>query len=290
MVSKHKPITILVTGATSGIGKSTAKVLSDDGCKVFVHGRNEKKAQDACAELGQKSTIPVWGDLSDLKQVRLLSKQIAETAAVFDVVIFNAGVFQKGGLISADGFELDFAVNYLSHLLLAHLFLSQSCLSPQARIIFVSSSAYINGKVDVNNLGKEHLQDPMMAYATSKQLCLMSALELSVRLSKTSMCVNACNPGPTDTALLAEGKNFGWNNSGSSVVKAAHRIKWLASSPELKKTSGYYFNGRKTPNVPKRIRDENITAIIYETSMRLCNANKLLIKKLPDLHIAQTWQ
>jgi len=276
MTIKQKQSTILITGATSGIGYATAKLLSDKGCQVVIHGRDRKTASAACAQINAPElTIPVWGDLASLRQTHLLAKQIKKSAPAFDVVILNAGIFQKGGLLSADGFEMDFAVNYLSQLLLTHLLMLQSCLTPGARIIFVSSSAYINGKVDINNLGEQYLNDPMMAYATSKQLCLIAALELASRLFKTKICVNACNPGPTDTQLLNAGKNYGSQNSGSSLVKAAHRLEWLALDPQLKTASGHYFNGKQTPNVPKRVRDEKITAALYETSMRLCKIRPL---------------
>lgn len=269
-----------MTGATAGIGYATVKLLSDKGCKVIIHGRNEKSARAACKRLNiSRAAVPVWGDLRDLRKVYRLAKQIKEVSASLDVVVLNAGVFQKGGLRSADGLELDFVVNYLSQLLLVHLLLPQLLAARHSRIIFVSSSAYINGKVDIDNLGKQHVHDPITAYATSKQLCLMAALEVSRRLSKTTVCVNACNPGPTCTKLLAAGKNHGWRNSGSSPVKAANRLEWLALSPELRTVSGHYFNGRSTPNVPERIRNAETIAAVYEASTRICRISPLFPEK-----------
>lgn len=267
MKPSQKQLCILVTGATSGIGEAAAELFSLKGHKVIIHGRTESEARQACR--GNSAYAPVWGDLADLKQVRRLAKQIEKTAKKINVAILNAGIFQSGGKLSADGFELDFAVNYLSQLLLISLLLEQAVLNP-SRIIFVSSSAYINGKVDLSLLGKQYLNDPMMAYATSKQLCLVAALELSRRLAGTGVCVNACNPGPTATNLLAAGRKYGWRNSGGLPVKAARRLEWLALSPEIASVSGRYFNGKKTPNVPKRLRDGKFMSNVYEASMRLC--------------------
>lgn len=271
--------TVLITGAASGIGQAAAKLLVSRGCRVIIHGRNRFSACACCRELDSSGlAVPVWGDLAGLKQVRSLAGQLAETAPAIDIVILNAGIFQTGGLLSKDGFELDFAVNYLSQLLLIHLLFTQSQLASDARIVFVSSSAYINGSVDISSLGRQYLDDPMMAYATSKQLNIIAALELAGRLSGTGICVNACNPGPSDTKLLAEGKKYGWKNSGSSPLRAARRLEWLALSPDLQDMSGFYFNGKATPNVPGRIRDRDFIKDVYETSMRLCKAEDLMIK------------
>jgi len=275
MTTKQNQPTILITGATSGIGYAATKLLVGKGCNIVVHGKDRKTVRTICEEFNAESIITVWGDLSSLKQTSSLAEKIRKSAPTLDVVILNAGTFQKGGFLSADGFELDFAVNYLSQLFLTHLLLSQSCLAPNARVIFVSSSAYINGKLDMDSFGKQYLNDPMMAYATSKQLCLMAALELARRLSRTNICINACNPGPTHTRLLAAGKEYGWRNSGGPPIKAARRLEWLALSPLLKTASGHYFNGKKAPHVPQRIRNEIVTAAVYETSVRLCEIEPL---------------
>jgi NAD(P)-dependent dehydrogenase (short-subunit alcohol dehydrogenase family) len=216
--------------------------------------------------------IPVWGDLSDLNQVHALASQVLKVTPALDGMILNAGVFQPGGQTSSDGYELDFAVNYLSHLLLLHALLDRLHSAPEARVLFVSSSAYINGRVDLAHLGSQHIHDPLLAYATSKLLCLMAALELARRLSGSRICVNACNPGPTRTPLLDAGKRHGWRASGGSPLKAAHRLGWLALSPELHAVRGRYFNDRRTPNVPQRIRDPAATATAYEASMQLVSA------------------
>ncbi len=285
MSTKQHPSTILITGATRGIGQSTAKLLVDNGCLVIMHGRDESAARASCTRLGTPETLtPVWGDLADLKQVRALANQVLDATSVLDGVILNAGVFQPGCLTSVDGFELDFAVNYLSHLLLIHLLHDRLLSASEARVIFVSSSAYINGEVDLAHFGAQHMHDPLKAYATSKLLCLMAALELARRLSGSSVCVNACNPGPTRTSILDAGKNYGWRATGGTPLTAARRLAWLVLSPDLHGVSGRYFNDRRTPNVPKRMRDPAALTAVYEASMHLCTVfKKPLSKKLPRI-------
>ena len=112
----NKQSTIFITGGTSGIGKATAKLLIDKGHRVIIHGRDKKSVQDTCSEFNVNGlAVPVWGDFSELKQVHSFAKQVSKITPVLDCFILNAGVFQSGGQRSVDGFELDFAVNYLSH-------------------------------------------------------------------------------------------------------------------------------------------------------------------------------
>lgn len=275
MFNNGRP-TILITGATSGIGQVTAELMVNSGCQVIVHGRDEKKVLALCEKISAPdNVIPVWGDLSDLLQVRILANQISAITPFINGMIFNAGVFQTGGLLSNDGLELDFSVNYLSHFLLFHLLFEKSNPTFRTRVVFVSSSAYISGKIDFDQFGTQYVNDPMMAYSTSKLLCLMGAIEIAKRVSKTNTSVNIYNPGPIRTSLLDTGKNYGWAVSGQSPNKAAKQLKWLMLDEELESVSGSYFNGCRRPNVPARIRDPKQTSKVYESSIDLCKLDPL---------------
>lgn len=266
----------MITGATSGIGQATVESLVNSGFRVIVHGRDEKKVLALCEKINAPGfLIPVWGDLSDLSQVRTLANQILEKTPVIDGMIFNAGVFQKGGSLSNDGFELDFSVNYLSHFLLFHLLIRKLKIISAMRVIFVSSSAYISGKVNFDQFGLQYVNDPMMAYSTSKLLCLMGAMEIARRTSKINISVNIYNPGPIRTNLLDTGKEYGWVVTGQSPNKAAKELKWLLLDEEVKSISGSYFSGYRRPNVPVRVRDQASILKVYELSIGLCRLESL---------------
>jgi NAD(P)-dependent dehydrogenase (short-subunit alcohol dehydrogenase family) len=114
--------TILITGSTDGLGEATAEWLVKRGARLLVHGRSEQKLERALAKLGADRGAPVRGilaDLSSMEQVRRLARCVERDADRLDALVNNAGVAVMGGRReSRDGFELTFAVNYLSHFLL----------------------------------------------------------------------------------------------------------------------------------------------------------------------------
>src|SRR5581483_605472 len=134
--------TILVTGATAGLGKEVARELAQRGATVLVHGRNAERIEQTLAELaegtGSQRLIPCQADLASLEQVRGLAEQVSGRGPLHGL-INNAGVAAPEPEKSADGYELTFAVNYLAPFLLTRLLLSAITDSAPARVVNVAS-------------------------------------------------------------------------------------------------------------------------------------------------------
>ena len=233
--------TFLVTGATDGIGKQTALNLARSGAKVLVHGRNAVKAERAAAELRAASGNPeleaVWGDFTSLAQVRALAAAVRARSERLDGLVHNAGVFMPSRLLTADGLEATFQINYLAPFLLTHLLLGLLEEAPAGRIVMVSSVAHQGGYLDFDNLQGERSFDDYSAYATSKLADLLFAIELAERLQGTRVTVNALHPGTVGTKLLKTG--FGMD--GMDVERGARTSTYLALSPEVAGSTGQYF-------------------------------------------------
>lgn len=178
--------TMLVTGATDGIGFETARQLAAMGARVLVHGRSEAKATNAVARLERlgAKTEAVFGDLSSLAQVRTLASQVKQKTAALDVLLNNAGVFMTEDQRTEDGFEVTFGVNHLAHVLLTHELLPALETAKAARVVNVSSMAHQRGRVDVADLPAPRGFDGHGAYAASKLLNVYFTHELARRLAE----------------------------------------------------------------------------------------------------------
>ena len=177
--------TILITGSTDGLGLATAERLKRSGATVFVHGRSEQKLERALARLGADRGARVRGllaDLSSLEEVRRLARCVERDTDRLDVLVNNAGVAAMDGRrTSRDGFELTFAVNYLSHFLLTAELLPLLRTSAPARIVNVASI----GQAPVNfedPMAEEREYDGFLAYRESKLAQILFTFELVERL------------------------------------------------------------------------------------------------------------
>jgi NAD(P)-dependent dehydrogenase (short-subunit alcohol dehydrogenase family) len=231
--------TVLITGATDGIGHETARALLSRGYTVLLHGRTEAKAAAAAAALSKEgAAVPVFGDLSVLSQVRALAKAVEALAPTLDVLINNAGVFMERRVLTVDGQEQTLHVNHLAPALLTHLLLPALTRAPQGRVVNVSSVAHGRGHLDLEDLTFANAFTGYGAYAASKLANVLFTHALARQLAGTAVTVNALHPGVITTKLLQKG----FNASGASVESGARTSVSCATEPGLSKVTGAYFS------------------------------------------------
>lgn len=199
--------TAIITGANSGLGYSTALALAGKGCKVVLACRNMDKAQAAKAQIltqYPKAQVECATlDLMKLASVRAFAKAYAKNHDSLDLLINNAGIMMPPYALSADGFESQFAANYLGHFALTGLLLPVLNKTPDARVVSLSSLAHNWGSIRFDDPNFERGYDKRAAYGQSKLACLMFAYELDRRLKAAGMDTLsvAAHPGVAATNL-----------------------------------------------------------------------------------------
>jgi NAD(P)-dependent dehydrogenase (short-subunit alcohol dehydrogenase family) len=252
--------TILVTGATDGIGRQAAKQLVERGARVLVHGRTPAKAEAAAKELGG---VAVAGDFARLGEVRALAAEVRRLAPTLDVLVNNAGIYARERIESAEGFELTLAVNQLAPFLLTHLLIET--IPAGGRIVFVSSNVHRSaGPLDFDGSASEW--DGYSAYADSN---VATAFELARRLADRHIAVNAMHPGVIGTKLLHRG--FGGAGGAPVDRGAAGEVK-LAIDPALDGVTGRYFDQTEESNASAAAQDRAVQQRVYDACLQRTGA------------------
>lgn len=261
---------VLITGATDGIGKQTACELLLKDADVIIHGRSETKARNTADELksltGRADVKYLFGDLSSLKEVEAIAQQCKDICDKLDVLINNAGVYFHERELSADGFELTFAVNHLAHFYLTNLLLPILKNTSAPRVVTVSSVAHSRAKFDIDDLNAEKFFSGYNAYAVSKLCNVLFAYELAEREKNFGLLSNALHPGVITTKLLQKG----FNMSGASLKDGAATSVYLASSIEVEGITGKYFSASKETQSSVLSRDRNLQKQLWEASENMC--------------------
>ncbi len=244
-----KPIaqqTILLTGATDGLGKQTALALARQGAALLLHGRDPRRLNTTRQEIqdttGNIRLETYLADFASLAQVRHLAEAVQAKHPRLDMLINNAAL--GGGKagearreVSQEGYELRFAVNYLAPFLLTHLLLPCLRHTPPSRIINVSSAGQV--PLDFGDVMLEQHYDPLDAYRQSKLALVMFTFDLAETLKADQITVNCLHPASLmNTKMVYE--FFGYTLS--TVEDGVKALMYLATSPELDHVTGKYFD------------------------------------------------
>lgn len=274
-----KPI-CLITGATDGIGKVTATELARTGYAVVLAARNEAKAASVTSEImastGNRDVAYLSADLRSLAQLHRLAEAFTARYPRLDVLINNAGVIMPQRVLTDDGYETTFQVNYLAQFYLTQLLLNELEKSPQGRVINLSSSVYRAGKFDPDNLQGERRFSTIRAYAASKLCVLLFTIELARRLHPTRVTANAAHPGIVRTPMMrgAEGVfraiSLAALPFSRSPEKGAATSLFLAGSPDVAWASGQYFVDAAPKNITSADNTPENRDLLWNLSMDAC--------------------
>jgi retinol dehydrogenase-12 len=247
--------TILVTGATSGIGRVTAAALAKMGAAVYCVGRDPQRTQTTVEaiqkESGNAQVHSLLADLASFQQIRSLAGEIRQHTQRLDVLVNNAGALFLRRKLSQDGIELTFALNHLAYFLLTNLLIdllkSTAAEAGEARVVNVSSAAHKGAKIHFDDLQFQRGYSGMRVYSQSKLANILFTYELARRLAESGVTANALHPGfvasrfATNNGLLAKIGMRLMRFIAISPDEGAQTSIYLASSPEVKGVTGKYF-------------------------------------------------
>ena len=230
--------TIMITGATDGIGKETARMLFAKGHALVLHGRNGQKLDGVIGEItkqpGGGRIDPVVADLSRLADVRALADKVSELHPALDVLINNAGIYSPGG-VTDDGLDVRFAVNTVAPYVLTQRLLER--LGARGRVVNLSSAA--QAPVNLQALAGQVAVADMEAYAQSKLALTMWSREIGLTCKQSGPMVVAVNPA---SLLGSKMVKSAFGVAGGDLRIGADILSRAALDDQFANAGGQYFD------------------------------------------------
>ena len=273
--------TALVTGATSGIGLETARVLALRGAHVLVAGRTLDKARAACAAIDGRAT-PLACELGDFDGVAECAARVNQLGVPLDMLICNAGIMAPPRLELVRGLEKQFVVNHLGHFLLVQRLLGAVQAARAGRVVMVSSSAHKfapPGGIAFNNLTGDKGYEPRVAYGQSKLANALVARELARRLAGSPVTANAVHPGLIVTNIIRHLPR--WQrvlvpaiaplvrSRVKTIPEGAATTCYVAAHPDTAGVTGRYFADSALATPEKVMEDDGLAARLWLESEKL---------------------
>lgn len=265
------PKTIVITGASDGIGAAAARQLAQEGHRVVVVGRSPSKTAAVATHTGGEYFV---ADFAVLDTVRNLALQLLAHCGVIDVLANNAGaMFGRERRITGDGHEMTFQVNYLAPFLLTQM-LTSRLLESGGTVINTSSAANLLGRVDPDDLELERRYRPFRAYAAAKLGLILFTREFDRRYRVRGATSTAFHPGLVATNFLGEhgmATRAGYSPLRHLVLtpeKGARTLVYLAGAvPGQDYATGEYYRRGKVAGTNRHARDPDLAEALWSRSI-----------------------
>jgi NAD(P)-dependent dehydrogenase (short-subunit alcohol dehydrogenase family) len=269
----------MVTGANDGIGRATALGLARLGATVVMVCRDQHRGRTAQEQIkvesGNDGIELMLADLSSQAAIRKLAADYTRSHARLHVLVNNAGVNVKQRTVTADGIELNFAVNYLAPFLLTRLLVDTLKVSAPSRIINVASAAEQMGRIDFDDLMSVRKYSALRAYCQSKLATVLFTYELAHRLEPSHVTVNCLHPGVVRTKITQRMSGWGavmallGRPFAAPPERGAETILYLASSPVVQDVTGKYFENKRQKRSSPRSYDSATGKRLWRISEQL---------------------
>jgi NAD(P)-dependent dehydrogenase (short-subunit alcohol dehydrogenase family) len=262
--------TVVITGATSGIGEVAALTLAKMGARIVAVARSRQRGEGTLAQL--RSSAPGiahaihFADLSRLNEMKRVAAQIADQESRIDVLINNAGAIFATHQLTEDGLERTFALNHMAYFVVTAGLRERLLASGPARIINTASAAHLGANLDFDDLKSAKSYLAMKTYGRSKLCNILFTRELARRLRGSGVTTNCLHPGFVATRFGDQSggliSRFVWLAKffAMSPTNGARTIVYLASFPEVAEATGQYFY-RCLPTTPSSFAQDDVAAL-----------------------------
>jgi NAD(P)-dependent dehydrogenase (short-subunit alcohol dehydrogenase family) len=270
---------VVITGATSGIGQVAAERLAGMGARIVQVARDQSRGEAAVTRLRARAPGVAhrvhYADLSRMADTKRVAAEIAAAEPRVDVLINNAGALYTSRQVTADGFELTFALNHMAYFLLTHGLRERLSAGAPARVINTASDSHRRGQLDFDDLQSVRGYGGRAAYGLSKLCNILYTRELARRWAGTGVTANSLHPGFVATrfgdqsgGLLSYGIRLA-KLFAISTEKGAETLVYLASSPEVATISGGYFYKCQLERPTREAQDDAAARRLWAETAKL---------------------
>ena len=285
---------VIITGASSGIGKETARSLAKMNAKVILACRDPAKASNVVKTLREESKNMdiefMQLDLADLKSIKDFSRQFQLKHKRLDVLINNAGVINfHTKYLTKDGFENQFGVNYLGHFYLTNKLLETMKKTPESRIVNVACSAYSSGKINWEDIMSIKEYRPYNAFAQSKLAMVLFTRALNKKLEKSNIKAVSVHPGVVRTDLFRDMPKAWyldillfiqapfWHYLTKNPWRGAQSVLYCSLEDYEKLEGGQLYAKNKKKEMAKNALNDEDMERLWKKSVELLISKKMMI-------------